>query len=379
MSAKKLSDSLRTWIEIDARAAKKNYNTFRKLVGKKVKLWSVVKSNAYGHGLYAFSALMDEFGIDGFCVDSVVEGLSLRNVGIKKPILVLGQTLPSRYAEAAKNDITISISNFDALEALARAKKIPDFHIKIDTGMHRQGFYLEDVPNVIAQVAKSKGLRPHLKGLFTHFAAAKDMHDHTYADAQLKNFKKTVDLFEKAGFTTLIKHASATGGTLLGAPYHFDSVRVGIGLYGLWPADELKKQLGKKIILHPVLSWRATISEVKNLKKGDYVGYDLTERVKKDVKMAVVPIGYWHGFPRALSSVGAVIVNGKVARVLGRVSMDMIAIALSSSARPGDVVTIIGRDGRAKVSALEQSINSNTSEYEFVTRLNPLMERVIIR
>lgn len=379
MSAKKLSGSLRTWIEIDARAAKKNYNTFRKLVGKNVRLWSVVKSNAYGHGLYAFSSLMDKFGIDGFCVDSVVEGLSLRKVGVRKPILVLGQTLPSRYAEAAEHKIAISISNFDALQALARAKKIPDFHIKIDTGMHRQGFYIEDVPKVIAQITKSNALRSHAKGLFTHFAAAKDMHNRTHVDKQLKDFKKTVDFFEKAGFTKLIKHASATGGTLLGLPYHFDSVRVGIGLYGLWPSDELKDQLSKKIILHPVLSWRATISEVKNLKKGDYVGYDLTERVKGNVKMAIVPIGYWHGFPRSLSSVGGVIVDGKPARVLGRVSMDMIAIALSGPARPGDVVTIIGRDGSAKVSAFEQSAKSNTSEYEFVTRLNPLMERVIIR
>src|SRR5438105_1699020 len=91
---------LRTWIEIDPRAAKKNYDTFRKLIGRDVQLWSVVKSNAYGHGLYAFSKLMDRFGIDGFCVDSVVEGLSLRKSGVKKPILVLGQTLPSRYREA---------------------------------------------------------------------------------------------------------------------------------------------------------------------------------------------------------------------------------------------------------------------------------------
>src|SRR3984957_12142411 len=273
MSAKKSLDNLRTWIEIDARAAKKNYDTFRKLVGKNVKLWSVVKSNAYGHGLYAFSALMDEFGIDGFCVDSVVEGLALRRVGIKKPILVLGQTLPSRYAEAAKHKITISISNFDALKSLARAKKIPDFHLKIDTGMHRQGFYLEDIPKIIKSMDSRRRennksrITSHFKGIYTHFASAKDLKDPAYTNEQLKKYEKAVDLFEKAGFTNLMKHASATGGTLSGMKHYFDAVRVGIGLYGLWPSDELERQLGKKLKLYPVLSWRATSSEVKKIKK----------------------------------------------------------------------------------------------------------------
>jgi alanine racemase len=159
MSAKRSLDSLRTWVEIDARAARKNYNTFRKLIrrvrgGRRVQLWSVVKSNAYGHGLYAFSKLMDEFGVDGFCVDSIVEALSLRQAGIKQPILVLGQTLPSRLAEAARTGVTVSVSNFDALRALARQKRVPAFHVKIDTGMRRQGFYTEDIPKLLAQIKK---------------------------------------------------------------------------------------------------------------------------------------------------------------------------------------------------------------------------------
>ena len=140
---------MRTWIEIDSRAARANYNTFRKIIGEKVKLWVVVKSNAYGHGLFVFSKLMERLGVDGFCVDSVVEGIALRGAGIKKPILVLGSTLPGRYGEAKKHNITITISNFESLAAFVRAKQMPDFHLKIDTGMHRQGFYPEDIPRVI--------------------------------------------------------------------------------------------------------------------------------------------------------------------------------------------------------------------------------------
>jgi alanine racemase len=371
---------LRTWIEIDAKAAKTNYDTFRKLAGKKVKLWSVVKSNAYGHGLYAFTKLLNEFGVDGFCVDSVVEALSLRKVGIKKQILVLGQTLPSRFAEAAKHNITISISSFEGLRALAKAKNPPDFHLKIDTGMHRQGFYNEDIPAVVALLKKGKPeVKNSLKGIFTHFAAAKDMKNQAYTGGQLKKFKKAVALFEEAGFKKLVAHASATGGAMLGPQYHFDAVRVGIGLYGLWPSEELERQLGRKIILHPVLQWRTIASEVKKIKKGEYVGYDITERVAKNTTMAVLPIGYWHGFPRALSSTGEVIVNGKRGRVLGRVSMDMVVVEVPEKTKAGSVVTIIGRDGKEKIHASEPAKRSGTSHYEFVTRLNPLMERVIIR
>jgi alanine racemase len=394
---------LRTWVEIDSRAAKTNYTTFRKLIdgngkkegkkrgNKKIKLWAVVKSNAYGHGLFAFSKVMDRCGVDGFCVDSLVEGVALRGAGIKKPILVLGSTLPVRYAEAARYNITISVASFDALRALARmvgassmgGKKIPEFHLKIDTGMHRQGFYVEDVPRVIRFLkvgtpAVQRAMQAHLKGVFTHFASAKDLNCPSYTDIPFEKFQKAVAFLEKAGFNDLTKHVSATGGALIDEKYHMDAVRVGIGLYGLWPSKELEMQLSDKIILHPVLSWRTVVSEVKQLKAGDYVGYDLTERVPRATMMAVLPIGYWHGFPRALSGTGEVLLRGARARVLGRVSMDMAVVACAARTKAGDVVTIIGRDGADAIHAEEPSAKCNTSYYEFLTRLNPLMERVVV-
>jgi alanine racemase len=371
--------NLRTWIEIDARAAKKNYDAFRKLIDKNVKLWAVVKSNAYGHGLYAFSELADQIGVDGFCVDSVVEGLALRRTGITKHILVLGPTLPARYEDAAKQDITITISTFEGLAALKKAKAIPNFHVKIDTGMHRQGFYVEDIPRVIKFIENCKlEIKNSCKGIYTHFASAKDCNYPGYTEMQFEKLQRAIKLFEKAGFKDLVRHAAATGGTLCGKKYHLDAVRIGIGLYGLWPSKEFEVQLGDKIKLHPVLSWRTAVTETKRLKAGDYVGYDLTERVPHDTTMAILPIGYWHGFPRALSSMGEVIINGKRARVLGRVAMDMVMIALGGPARVGDVATVIGRDGKDEIFAWEPSQKSGTTYYEFLTRLNPLMERIVV-
>lgn len=370
-------EGLKTWVEIDLGAAKHNYDFFRKLVGPKVKLWSVIKSNAYGHGLLVFGKLMNKFGIDGFCVDSVIEGLTLRKAGIKKPILVLGPTLPKLLGVAAKNNVTVTVSNFESLKDLARAKRKPNFHLKVDTGMHRQGFYLEDVPRLVKLLrARSYNLKP--AGVYTHFASAKDINYPTYTDKQFKNFNEALKIIESSGVKNLIKHCAATGGTLLHKKYHSDAVRVGIGLYGLWPSKELEVQL-LDYRLKPVLSWRTTVTEIKSLKKGDYVGYDLTYKARKPLEMAVLPVGYWHGFPRSLSGVGEVLVNGKPARVLGRVSMDLVVVDVSGlNCKPGDIATIIGKSRNIETRADEIALDAGTTHYEFLTRLNPLMERIII-
>src|SRR6266481_6524349 len=248
-----ISEKLRTWIEIDSKAAKHNYGVFRKLIGSRVQLWAVVKSNAYGHGLYAFSELADQLGVDGFCVDSIVEGLSLRDLGIKKYIFVLGPTLTSRMAEAAASDVTVSIANFESLRDLAKMNMPPQFHIKVDTGMHRQGFYPADILKVITFI-KAKKLGEKLMGVFTHFAAAKDIYYPAYAGKQFDEFQNIKKQFEKAGLRNLTWHCAATGGALMHKKYHMDAVRVGIGLYGLYPSKELHLQFAE-LGLRPVLSW----------------------------------------------------------------------------------------------------------------------------
>jgi len=364
----------KVFVNVSSAAVKANLETFRKLLGQKTKIFAVVKSNAYGHGLVAFSKLADRYGAAGFCVDSVVEGEKLRKEGIKKPILVLGPTFKHQLEAAAKNKLTITLSGFEALEELAKSRHKPDFHLKIDTGMHRQGFYLGDLPKTIRQL--KQGLP--VTGAYTHFASAKELNYPTITEIQFKEFQKAVKMLEAAGFKNLLKHAAATGGTLLNPKYHLDAVRIGIGLYGLWPSGELMVQL-PKIRLKPVLSWRAIVSEVKKLNPGDYVGYDLTERMERPSKMAVIPIGYWHGYPRALSSIGEVVIDGKKARVLGRVSMDMITVDVTGiKCERGSKATLIGRQSGAEVNVYDLSRKLGASHYELITRINPLIERVVV-
>lgn len=372
----------KTWIELDQQAIAHNVKVFKSLLANSSRLFAVVKSNAYGHGLFLFSKIVDALGVDGFCVDSVVEGIKLRSINIRKPIIVLGPTLPALLPLAANYRLILSVSNFDILKKIIKIKKPIYFHLKIDTGMHRQGFYLQDLPQVIKLIQKSKSkIKNYCQGLYTHFAAAKDVTYPAYTLKQIREFLKAKEIFQTTGFKNLIVHAAATGGALLYPQSHFDLVRIGIGLYGYWPSLESQNQysliLKRSFELKPVLSWQAVISEVKDFQKGDFVGYDLTEKIPRKTSAAVIPIGYWHGLPRAVSSIGEVLINGYRSKILGRVSMDLITVSVSKKPQIGQIATIIGRQGRNTLTAEDLATASHSTVYEVLTRLNPLIKRIV--
>lgn len=374
-----MGSDVRTWVEIDARALRHNAGEFLKLIPRKTRLMAVIKSNAYGHGLSLVAGQLANSKLIWFGVDSIVEALRLRKDGIKHPILVLGHTLPGRMADAVKRDIIVSISNFDSLFALAALKKRPHFHLKLDTGMCRQGFLPEDVSRLTAFLRKAR-LKPH--GVFTHFSSAKDPDDPAFTAKQFETFSAMLDVLEAAGYTGCMRHASATGGALLFPEAHLDMVRIGMGLYGYWPSEESQKTKNikrKTIKLKPVLAWKSVIAEVKKIPKGSRVGYDGTERVSRDTIMAVIPIGYWHGYDRGLSKIGEMLVRGKHARVLGRISMDMTVIDVTDipKALVGDEVVLIGVQGKEKILADELAGKIDTTAYEFLTSINPLIKRII--
>ncbi|TSC68030.1 MAG: alanine racemase [Parcubacteria group bacterium Gr01-1014_66] len=422
---------VRTWIEIDKKALHHNVEQFLRLIPKKTRFMAVVKSNAYGHGLVHVAKQLAEFRSSSlefrgsspnskfkiqnsriwFGVDSITEGLRLRKEGIKNHILVLGYTLPSRLEEAAAAGIAVTVSSPEALKALVRVGKRPVFHIKIDTGMHRQGFLPTQALDIIRQL-KRNHLAP--EGVFTHFAAAKDPAYPTYTLMQAEDFQRVVAAFRRTGYSRVIRHAAASGGTLLFPETHLDMVRIGIGIYGYWPSQEAKigftllsslrapKGRGNPVRktatvdygiassqpprndnafeLEPVLSWKAIVSEVKEISAGSYVGYDLTERVSRKTIIAVLPIGYWHGYDRGLSGVGEVLIRRRRAKVLGRISMDMTVVDATNIPRVcvGDTAILLGKDGEEEILADELSLRIGTTPYEVLTRINPLIRRVVI-
>ena len=344
---------------------------------------AVVKSNAYGHGLIDFSKEMEKLGADFLGVDSMTEARALRRQGIKMPILVLGYTMPELFAEAARDDISLAVSTFETLTTLAKARipKPLKIHIKVDTGMHRQGFLAEDASRVLSSLLriKDKGLRIETEGLFTHFASAKNPAFPKDTRDQLAEFKKWIVAFRQSGLEPIV-HAAATASAMLFPESHFDMVRIGIGLYGLWPAPEVRDYLKSRITLRPALAWKSFITEVKKLPKGSRIGYDLTEALVKDSMVAVVPVGYWHGYPRALSSIGRVLVRGRECKVLGRVSMDMLSVDVTGvkNARVGDEVIVMDGYDTSPVSAAGIARSLDASWYEVITRLNPLIKRIYV-
>ena len=364
-------------IAVSKKAVHHNYRELRKYITPKTMIWSVVKSNAYGHGLLAFSKLAEGLGVDGFCVDSVIEGLKLRENGLLKPVLVLGPTLSALdIKEASACNISITISNNEGLKLLKTVSKPPKFHLKIDTGMHRQGFYIEELPTVFQTIKKAK---LPLTGIYTHFASAKDLNYPTFTDFQFHAFKQALEIAKQHGFKNIIRHAAATGGTLVNKEYHLDAVRIGIGLYGHWPSREIGLQLRDKISLQSALSWHSMVSEIKTIKAGEYIGYDLVERVYKNTNMAIIPIGYWHGFDWRLSGVGEVLISGKRARILGRVSMDLITVDVTGiNCHVGSDVVLIGTQGKEEITVEHIASKLGTSYYETLTCINPLTQRIVV-
>ena len=366
-----MARSHKTWIEISKSALENNLSVIRKFLGPNVKIAAVVKSNSYGHGLVETAKLFSKCGADWFCVDNVDEAVTLRKIGIKNPVLVLGFTPATRFKEAIKNDLRLTLYNIP--DKKTDYKKIK-FHLKIDTGMSRQGVLLSELSGFL------KKLPPdiNIEGLSTHFANA-DVSDRSYPKLQFNNFVIASQVLENAGIKPAIRHACASAAMLTMPEAHFDLVRPGILLYGLWPSALLAQRF-KHLNIKPALSWKTRVDQIKNIKQNTPVGYGITERVKKDTTIAVLPVGYYDGYDRGLSSIADVLLDGTRCKVLGRVSMNLMVVDISKVKNPrvGDEVVLIGEQGEEKITAEEIAEKIGTIAYEIVTRITPLLQRLYL-
>lgn len=330
---------------------------------------AVVKSNAYGHGLFLIASSIKS-KVDYFAVFTLEDALELRSNKIKKPILVLSPIALSDVSLAIKNDIEVMVSDLDFLRKVKGNLKV---HICVDTGLGRDGFPL----NLIDEVAKTlKKSSVNLVGLYGHFAAADDKKFDKYSAAQAEEILYWRDQLKQFGIEPKLIHHSASAGVFFGKNKpDFNLVRVGAGIYGLWPNDDQKRTIKIK----PILSWKVRVSEVKSLPKGSAISYGCTHILQRDSKIALLPIGYFDGISRVSSNKSFVILNGKKVRQLGRVTMNLIVVDVTDLAKVsvGDVATIIGFDKKEQVSAEDWAKWSQTSNYEIVTKINPMITRVL--
>jgi alanine racemase len=374
----------KTWVEISKSALVANAKIFKRRAGASVAVMAVVKSNAYGHGL-ALVAKTVQPHLDWFGVDNVDEGLALRKAGIKKPVLILGFTPSWRMQDAVRAGLRMTVSTLEqvraAKSAATKTGKRGYLHLKAETGTTRQGAELRDLPDIAQTMKSAKNLV--LEGLSTHYANIEDATDHDYAAGQLETYRNALDILEAHGFRPDVKHTACTAAALLFPDTHFNLVRVGIGLYGLWPSLETQldaQAKGLDIELRPALAWKTTIAQIKDVKRGTPVSYGLTEKMPKSGKVAVLGVGYWDGYDRGLSSIGEVLVRGRKAKILGRVCMNMCMIDVTDipDVRAEDEVLLLGEDGRAAITAEDLAAKLGTINYEVVTRINPLLPRKLV-
>lgn len=368
----------RTYLKIDLDAIEYNIdNVLRKLAGK-AKLLAVIKADAYGNGAVEVGKFL-ESKCDFFGVACVEEAMELINAGIKTPILVLGGVSPQQYDVIVENDIRIPIFSYEAAKALSdeavrQNKNIP-FHFCLDTGMSRIGF---QVNSESADVCKKITELPNIiaEGLFSHFATA-DEENLEKTVAQKKRFTDFVKMLAERGIAIPIKHISNSAGIMV-LDDTFDMVRSGIITYGLYPSAEVDKSL---MDIKPSMEWKTHISHIKTLEAGREISYGGTYVTDKETVVATIPVGYADGYPRCLSNIGRVIVNGKYAPILGRVCMDQFMVDITDipDVTEESEVTLVGCDGELTLTMEEVSEMAHSFNYELPCRISRRVPRVYTR
>lgn len=358
----------RTYVNIDLDAINFNIdNVLRKLDGR-AKLLAVIKANAYGHGAVEVGrALADK--CDFFGVACVDEAMELVNAGIKNDILVLGRVSAYNYENVVKHNIRIPIFTLEDAKALSEVavknNKTALFHFCVDTGMSRIGFQVNDES---ADICTEICALPNIKaeGLFSHFATA-DEKDLTKAIAQRDKFVKFANMLEDRGIEIPIKHINNSAGIMV-FDEMFDMVRSGIITYGLYPSADVDESL---IDIKPAMEWKSHISHIKTLEKGREISYGGTFTTTRDTVVATIPVGYADGYPRCLSNIGRVIINGHYANILGRVCMDQFMVDVTDipDVKLEDEVTLVGRQGDSVLSMEEVSNNAHSFNYELPCRV----------
>lgn len=363
-----------TWAEINLAAIRYNLRSIKERT--KANILAVVKANAYGHGVEEVCRVCIEEGAAYFGAATLDEALSLREKGITLPILVLGY-VPEEHAEIAiNNDISLTIFNETLPQAMSKAAiklgKKAIIHIKIDTGMGRLGFIPElGAIEKIATIAKLPGI--DAEGIYTHFAVA-DRIDKEYSLKQLEDFNYVVDELKKQGINFKLKH-TANSAAIIGIPEgHFDMVRAGIILYGLYPSSEVTN-----LDIIPAMRLKSRISLVKTMPAGSTIGYGRAYECQDFTKIATVPIGYADGYSRILSNKAWGIIKGQKVPLIGNVCMDqcMFDVSKVEGVQEGDEIILFGtrEDG---ITADDLADIMGTINYEVICSISARVPRIYI-
>ncbi len=387
MDTRQLPADRWAWVEVDLNAIRRNVRAFKDCTRSGTRFCAVVKANAYGHGAVRVAQACRAVGVDMFAVATVAEGIALRDGGIAEPVLLLAQPPVSAVPDLVKYDLMPAVYDLEFAARLGeealRCGTTARYHLKVDTGMDRIGVPYAGVLDFMLVADRLGGLA--LDGVFTHFATADKLSDWDFA-LQFKRFRDTVQTLRDHGVEPGIVHCANTPATVLHPEVHFDMVRVGVGLYGLHPADSTRGA----IKLEQAMSVRAKVTRVAEPAVGEGVGYGMTYRVARPgIQVCTVPLGYADGLSRVYSNRIDVLYEGRRFRQVGNICMDQcmfevepgLALATRQRVKPveaGDEVTLVGRDGDEFISIEELAQKMGTINYEVACMFDMRLPKVYV-
>lgn len=365
-----------TWVNIDLDAIAENFRAICEKAGKPV--CAVLKADAYGHGAVAVSKLL-EGQCAFFGVSSVAEALELCNAGIRSPILLLGHTPCSLFPTVVEKQLRCAIFDLEDAKKLSqealRQNKTAYIHIAVDTGMHRIGFQpTQKAADQCALIAKLPGIC--IEGLYSHFATA-DEADLSKTQEQAAMFERFNAMLCERNVQIPIRHLDNSAG-IMNFGCHYDMVRAGIVLYGLYPSEAVDRSL---LPLKPAMQWETTVSYVKLLEAGCPISYGGTYVTQRPTMVATIPAGYADGYRRSLSNHFYVLIRGKRAPILGRVCMDQFMVDVTDipDVQTGDKVVLMGTDGQETISAESLAAAAHSFNYEQICDISRRVSRVYYR
>jgi alanine racemase len=382
-----MPSNLRTWIEIDKNAYLHNLKFLQQNFKGPI-ISSVIKGNAYGHGIEQIVPLAQEGGINHFSVFSLDEACRAYSVKNNTSTLMIMGFIPSdSYEWVIEHNIQFFVYNasslLQAVKAAKKVKKKASIHLEIETGMNRTGLD-EDYLNKSLKIITDNKNHIDLIGVCTHFAGAESIANHVRIKRQIINFNRNLNVIKKRGFTPKLIHMASSAATIVYPRTRKDLVRTGILQYGFWPSYETRMSFMQRFKhgidpLRRVLSWKSTVMHVKTVEPGEFISYGTAYFAHEKKKIAIVPVGYSDGFNRALSNNGRVLIHGKVAPVIGLVNMNMLIADISSikNVKAGDEVVLIGKQKNNTIQVSSFSEFTQQINYELLTRLPETTPRLI--
>ena len=366
----------RAWIEVNLKQLQKNAEIIQKFLKEGCELMAVVKANGYGHGAVETAKALNAVGVCSFAVATIDEGIALRREGICGKILILGYTDPERAGELKKYELCQTIISLPYADALKRREQGLQAEVKIDTGMHRQGVRWDQFRDI-----KRLFLDPafHICGMYTHFCAAdsQEEQDMLFTKEQIRRFEEVVKYLRSEQIPLPSLHMQSSYGLVNYPELVCDYARIGILLYGSLSSG--RDEVRVEIPVSPVMEIKARVTSVRELEEGEQAGYGRAFQAERKTKLACISVGYADGLPRALScGKGEVLVHGKRVPLVGRICMDQALIDVTEieDVKEGDVVTLVGRDGKEEIRMSELADRAGTIANELFSRLGSRLKRI---